>query len=74
MTFGGFMVAGGKIKVITGVILPSLPGEAMIIMGSAIGAFIVANTPEATKKTLSYFGALSKPAFYNKDSYIDLPK
>lgn len=72
MTFGGFMVAGGKMKVITGVILPAVPGEAMIIVGSALGAFIVANSPEVVKHTISYLGALTKPSFYNKDSYVEL--
>ena len=72
MTFGGFMVAGGKMKVITGVILPSMPGEMMIILGSAVGAFMVANSPEAIKHTISYLSSLTKPEFYSKDSYIEL--
>lgn len=72
MTFGGFMVAGGKMKVITGVILPSMPGEAMIIVGSAVGAFIVANSPLVIKHTISYFSALTKPSFYSKESYTEL--
>lgn len=72
MTFGGFMVAGGKMKIITGVMLPAMPGEMMIIMGSAIGAFLCANPPEVIKHTMSYFSALTKPSFYSKDSYIEL--
>ncbi len=41
-TFGGMMVAGGvekSLKIITGVIIPALPGETIIIMGTAICAF-----------------------------------
>ncbi len=71
-TFGGFLVAGGKVEIITGVILPALPGETMIIMGCAISAFIIANSMDSIKHTLKYFNALSKPAAYSKEDYMDL--
>ncbi len=71
-TFGGFLVAGGKVEIITGVILPALPGEGMIIMGCAISAFIIANSMDSIKHTLKYFNALSKPAAYSKEDYMDL--
>jgi chemotaxis protein MotA len=74
-TIGGLMMAAGvdkSIKLITGLILPAMPGESVIILGCAIAAFLVANTTDAVKFTLSYFKALAKPTAYNKSDYIDL--
>ncbi len=74
-TFGGLMVAGGvdsAIKVIVGAILPALPGESIIIMGCALCAFVVANSPSAIKHTLSYFKALKKASAYTKQDYVEL--
>ena len=39
MVFGGYAMAGGKI----GIILHSLPFEMMIILGAALGAFVIGN-------------------------------
>jgi len=75
MTFGGVMVAAGidgGTKLIVGVMLPALPAELMIIVGVAICAFLIANTPEVTKQTLGAFRALKKAESYNKDDYIEL--
>lgn len=71
-TIGGFFLAGGKMKVITGIILPSMLGEATIILGLAIAAFIISNSTHAIKHTLSYFSALKKPAAYSKNDYMEL--
>ncbi|MFN7452308.1 MAG: motility-associated protein, partial [Alphaproteobacteria bacterium] len=45
MVFGGYIIAGGKFAII----LHALPFEMMIIMGAAIGSFLVANKPEVSK-------------------------
>ncbi len=74
-TFGGLMVAAGfekGLSVITHAILPAMPGEFIIIMGCAICAFIVANSPSALKHTLSYFKALKKAGAYTKEDYIEM--
>ncbi len=69
------MVAAGvdkTIKLLTGLILPAMPGEVIIILGCAIAAFLVANSPEVVKNTLSSFKALAKPSAYSKADYIDM--
>lgn len=74
-TIGGLMMAagvGGAIKLLTKAILPAAPGEVVIIMGCAIAAFIIANSMDAIKYTLKYFGALTKPSAYNKEDYVEL--
>lgn len=71
-TFGGFLVAGGKVKIITGVIIPAMPGESIIILGCAFSAFIIANSSHAVKHTISYMNAIVKPAAHSKASYIEL--
>lgn len=53
-------------------ILAALPGEFVIIFGCALCAFIIANTGDTIKGTLKYFSALSKPAAYSKDDYMEL--
>ena len=45
MVFGGFVLSGGNFTII----IYALPFEMMIIMGSAVGAFLVANKPEVSK-------------------------
>lgn len=74
-TFGGLMIAAGVEKglhLITGAILPALPGEIVIIFGCAVAAFIIANSTDVIKGTLKYFKALSKPSAYSKDDYIEM--
>ncbi len=74
-TFGGLMVAAGVdkgIKLITHAILPALPGEIMIILGCAVCAFIISNSPAAVKHTLSYFKALKRGTAYTKEDYIEM--
>lgn len=75
VTVGGLIVAAGfehGMGLITKVILPAAPGEVIIIMGCAITAYLVANSPETLKSTLSYFSALTKPAAYSKEDYIEM--
>lgn len=75
LTFGGLVVSAGMEKamhLLLGVIVPNAPGEAMIIMGCAIAAFIIANTMGTIKYTIKYFGALVKPTAYSKADYMDL--
>lgn len=76
-TVGGLMVAAGvenAIHLIVGAILPALPGEFIIIFGCAVAAFLVANSPDGVKFTLSYIGKSLKKAngAYTKQDYIDL--
>ena len=75
MTFGGVIVAAGLeggIHLVTGVMLPAMPAEIMIIIGVAIAAFLIANPTSLVKQTLSAFKCLSKPAAHDKQSYIEL--
>ncbi len=74
-TFGGLIMTAGFEKamhLVTGVILPALPGETVIIMGCAIAAFLIANSMDTVKNSLKYFGCLAKPAEYKKEDYIEL--
>lgn len=74
-TFGGLIMTAGFQKamhLLTGVIIPALPGETVIIMGCAVSAFLIANSMEVVKYTMKYFGALTKPAAYSKDDYVEL--
>lgn len=75
MTFGGVIVAAGLdagIHLVTGVMLPAMPGEIMIIIGVALCAFLIANPTSLVKQTLGYFRCLTKPAAHDKTSYIEL--
>ena len=47
--FGGYIIHGGNI----GVILHALPIELMVIVGGALGAFVVNNQPKVLKATLA---------------------
>ncbi|MCI5060061.1 MAG: flagellar motor stator protein MotA [Alphaproteobacteria bacterium] len=75
MTFGGVIVAAGLeggIHLVTGVMLPAMPAEVMIIIGVAIAAFLIANPVSLVKQTLNAFKCLSKPAAHDKNSYIEM--
>jgi flagellar motor component MotA len=57
-TFGGLIMTAGFEKamhLLTGVIIPALPGETVIIMGCAISAFLIANSMDTVKSTMKYF-------------------
>lgn len=75
LTFGGVMMAAGLeagIHLVTGVMLPVMPAEFMIIIGVGIAAFFISNSTDVVKRTLGYFKALSKPNAHDRQSYIDL--
>lgn len=71
-TFGGFLLAGGKVSIITEVILHALPGEGMTIMGCALCAFMIANNPHVIKETLHYLKLITKPEAHSKEDYLEL--
>lgn len=48
MVFGGYLLAGGKMHVI----LHSLPFEMMMIMGAAVGAYLLSNDSHTLKATV----------------------
>ncbi|HID67937.1 MAG TPA: flagellar motor stator protein MotA, partial [Roseibacterium sp.] len=49
MVFGGYKLAGGKF----GIIIKALPFEMMMILGAALGAFLIANDKGGIKSTLN---------------------
>ncbi len=76
-TIVGFMLAAHfNMELIFGVmesmVIPALPGEMLIILGIAVSAFIIANTPAQVKFTLTYFKALKQPTAYDKDDYLQM--
>ncbi|RED12947.1 flagellar motor stator protein MotA [Pontivivens insulae] len=68
MVFGGYLWSGGKF----GVILGSLHYELMIIGGSAVGAFIIANSSQLIKQTLSDLGRVFRGSRWREEDYADL--
>ena len=63
---GGYMAMGGHLEVLW------QPFEGVIILGAALGAFVIGNTGPVLKQSLGVFGTLFKGPRYNKDSYIEL--
>ncbi len=63
---GGYLFAGGHLNVLW------QPGEFMIILGAALGGFVIANPVTVLKGTLGSFGPLLKGTRYNKASYLEL--
>jgi chemotaxis protein MotA len=63
---GGYMMHHGNLAVLW------QPNEFVIILGSNIGAFIIANPPHLIKRTLSNLKNLMKGAPYKKEQYIEL--
>ncbi len=64
--FGGFVMAGGHVASLF------QPVELIMIGGSALGAFFVANSPKTVKATLKALPSLLKGSKFNKALYIDL--
>jgi len=63
---GGYAAMGGKLYVLW------QPFEVVIIVGAAIGAFIIGNTKTVISRTAKAFGHAAKGPKYNKDNYIEL--
>ena len=74
-TIGGLIMTAGFEKamgLLTGVMLPALPGETVIIMGCAISAFIIANSMHTIKASIGYMKKMLNPEAYSKDDYMEL--
>lgn len=67
-TLGGYAVMGGSLAVLA----HALPTELVIMGGTAIGAFIIANPGVVIRRTGRGFGLMLKKPKYNKASYIEL--
>ncbi|MFP4517967.1 MAG: flagellar motor stator protein MotA [Oceanicaulis sp.] len=68
MVFGGFTLAGGNFTII----LKALPFEMMMIMGAAVGAFLIGNSMKTVTKTLGDFAKLISGSKWKRQDYIDL--
>lgn len=68
MVFGGYLAAGGKM----GIILKALPFEIAIIMGAAVGAFLLSNDGSTVKHTARDIGRVFKGAKWHSSDYRDL--
>jgi len=64
--FGGYSAMGGHVEVLW------QPFEFVIILGAAIGAFIIANGAPVLKGVPTMFGTLFKGPKYNKKAYLEL--
>jgi len=64
--FGGYAAMGGHLEVLF------QPFEFVIILGAAIGAFIIGNTGPILKQALGIFGTLMRGSRYNKAAYVEL--
>ena len=63
---GGYAAMGGHLEVLW------QPFEAVIILGAAIGAFVIGNTGAVLKQSVGVFGTLMRGPRYNKAAYIEL--
>ncbi|MEX2455355.1 MAG: flagellar motor stator protein MotA [Rhodospirillaceae bacterium] len=63
---GGYVAMGGKLAVLW------QPFEVVIIVGAAIGAFIVGNPKSVLSKVGKAFGKAMKGPVYKKEDYIEL--
>ena len=64
--FGGYSAMGGHLEVLW------QPFEAVIILGAAMGAFVIGNTGPVLKQSLKVFGVLMKGPRYKKAAYVEL--
>lgn len=68
MVFGGYVLAGGKLGIIT----HALPFEGMMIGGAALGAFLASNDMSTIKHTLGDIAAAFSGPKWKKKDYQDL--
>ena len=66
--FGGYMLHGGNMKVV----MVALPAEMMVIVGGALGAFVVNNQTKVIKATLKAIPNAIKNSTHTKASYLEL--
>jgi len=64
--FGGYAAMGAHLEVLW------QPFEGVIILGAAMGAFIIANPPAVLKSIGSLFGTLFRGPRYDKTAYLEL--
>jgi chemotaxis protein MotA len=64
--FGGFVFMGGNIYVLW------QPNEFLIIVGSGIGGYVIANTPAVLRETLRSVGAIMSGRRVTKNEYLDV--
>ncbi|MDP9127159.1 MAG: flagellar motor stator protein MotA [Pseudomonadota bacterium] len=67
-TIGGYVLEGGHIQVL----LNAAPLEILIMGGTAVGGFVIANPAIVIKRTMKGCALLLKKAKYNKAAYIEL--
>lgn len=65
-TLGSYAIMGGHLEVLW------QPFEAVIICGSAFGAFLTSNSPAVLKRTTKLLPLLFKKSKYSKQSYVEL--
>lgn len=63
---GSYIAMGGHLEVLF------QPFEAIIILGAAMGAFIIGNTGPVLKQAAGIFGILLRGPRYNKAAYVEL--
>ena len=68
LVFGGYIESGGKIEIV----LAALPHEMVMILGAAIGAYMVANKGVVVKKTGKALALGFKGPKWKKQDYKDL--
>ncbi|MEN6543254.1 flagellar motor stator protein MotA [Parvibaculum sp.] len=64
--FGGYLANGGHIAVLF------QPFELLIILGAALGGFIIGNPPAVLKAMGGMFGTLFRGSRYDKSAYLEL--
>lgn len=63
---GGYAAMGGKLGVLW------QPFEVVIIVGAAVGAFVISNPKSVLKRCAGAMSVLLKGSKYDKDSYLEL--
>jgi len=66
--FGGYVIFGGK----AGVIIEALPKEIMIIGGSAVCSFMIANSNHVIKQSMGDIKKIFGGARFHKKEYMEL--